>query len=244
MVDEATYPSLRGRRVVVTGAGSGIGAVIAEAFQIQGARVFALDLAFGDEAPEGVEHVTCDLTDLGRLKSALDRICQEAAVDVLVNNAGNDDRHGWADVTPDYWADRMAVNLRHFFFAAQAVLPGMIAKEAGVILNLGSIAWRMGLPNLSLYLTAKAGIEGMTRGLARDVGAEGVRVACVVPGAVRTKRQMRLWQTPEYETEILAQQCLKARVDPKHVAAMALFLASDAAAMCTAHTYFVDAGWD
>jgi D-xylose 1-dehydrogenase len=244
MADDARYPSLNGRRIVVTGGGSGIGAAIVAGFLRQGARVFALDLAFSDSLGQGSEQIICDLTDLDRLRDALQAIAREGPVDVLVNNAANDDRHSWDAVTPDYWSQRMAVNLRHVFFCTQAVAPGMVDRGSGVILNLGSIAWRLGLANLSLYLTAKAGIEGMTRGLARELGVHGVRVACVVPGAVRTERQMRLWQNPGYEAEIVAQQCLKTRVDPHHVAALVLFLASDDAAMCTAHAYFVDAGWD
>jgi NAD(P)-dependent dehydrogenase (short-subunit alcohol dehydrogenase family) len=146
-------------------------------------------------------------------------------------------------VTPSYWDDRLAVNLRHLFFCAQAVAPAMRQARSGVIVNLGSISWHLGLPELSIYQTAKAAIEGMTRALARDLGSHGVRVTCVVPGAVRTPRQMELWHTPEEENRILNGQCLKARVEPVDVAAMVLFLASDDGRMCTAHPYFVDAGW-
>jgi NAD(P)-dependent dehydrogenase (short-subunit alcohol dehydrogenase family) len=164
-------------------------------------------------------------------------------VQVLVNNAANDDRHQIEDVTPQYWDDRIAVNLRHLFFCTQAVVPAMRAAKTGVIINLGSISWHLGLPSIPLYQTAKAGIEGMTRALARDLGEDNIRVTCVVPGGVRTPRQMALWHTPDEEQRILAQQCLKARVEPHDVAALILFLASDDARMCTAHEYFVDAGW-
>jgi NAD(P)-dependent dehydrogenase (short-subunit alcohol dehydrogenase family) len=135
------------------------------------------------------------------------------------------------------------VNLRHYFFCAQAVAAGMKAARAGAIINLGSVAWHLALPDLTIYQTAKAGIEGMTRGLARDLGTHGVRVNCVVPGGVRTPRQTKLWHTPEAEASMLSQQCLKQRVEPSDVAAMVLFLASDDARMCTGHEYFVDAGW-
>ena len=162
---------------------------------------------------------------------------------MLVNNAANDDRHRSEDVTPAYWDDRMAVNLRHYFFAAQAVVAGMKAAGGGSIINLGSVSWHLGLPDLALYETAKAGIEGMTRALARDFGPYNIRVNCVVPGAVRTPRQMTLWHTPEEEAKIFEQQCLKARVEPIDVAAMVLFLASDDARLCTGHNYWVDAGY-
>jgi D-xylose 1-dehydrogenase len=161
----------------------------------------------------------------------------------LINNAANDDRHTIGDATPAYWDERMAVNLRHYFFCAQAVMGDMKAAGRGAIVNLGSVSWHLALPNLAIYQTAKAGIEGLTRGLARDLGGFGIRVNCVVPGAVRTPRQTKLWHTPEDEARTLEQQCLKVRVEPYDVAAMVLFLSSDDARLCTAHEYFVDAGW-
>jgi len=146
-------------------------------------------------------------------------------------------------VTADYWDQRIAVNLRHQFFCAQAVSGGMREAGGGVILNLGSISWHLALANLSIYMTAKAGIEGLTKGLARDLGRYNIRVNCIVPGAVRTPRQMKLWQTPESEAQVVAAQCLHQLIDPAHVASMALFLASDDAARCSGREYFVDAGW-
>ena len=146
-------------------------------------------------------------------------------------------------MTPQYWDERIAVNLRHYFFAAQAVVPGMRRAHNGAIINLGSVSWHLGLADLALYETAKAGIEGMTRALARDVGEAGIRVTCVIPGAVRTPRQMALWHTPEEEAKIVAQQCIKARVEPEDISAMVMFLASDDAHLCTAHSYWVDAGY-
>ena len=247
------YPSLRDKRVVVTGGGSGIGAAIVEAFSRQTAQVAFIDIA-ADESRElerklacsspSPRYYDCDLTDLEAVKDVFPRIrSQLGRIDVLINNAANDDRHEIDQTSAAYWEGRIAVNLRHYFFCAQAVTAEMKAARCGTIVNLGSIAWHLGLPDLSIYQTAKAGIEGMTRGLARDLGAYGVRVNCVVPGAVRTPRQMRLWHTPDEEARILSQQCLKARVEPHDVAAMILFLASDDARMCTAHEYFVDAGW-
>jgi len=249
----AIYPSLRDKRVVVTGGGSGIGAAVVEAFARQGARVFFLDIAVevsqalaadlaGSAWPPVFLH--CDVTDVEALQVTLARVAEEAgAVEILINNAANDDRHTLEEVTAEYWDDRIAVNLRHMFFCSQAVAPGMRAAGRGVIINFGSISWHLALPDLALYQTAKGGIEGLTRALARDLGADGVRVTCVVPGGVRTPRQTALWHDAEEEARMLAQQCLKERVDPEDVAAMVLFLASDDGRMCTGHEYFVDAGW-
>jgi NAD(P)-dependent dehydrogenase (short-subunit alcohol dehydrogenase family) len=247
------YPSLQDKRVVVTGGGSGIGASIVEALVRQGARVAFIDIAeaearelerslSGSRCPP--RYYACDLTDIEAVREVFTRIREHLGrFDILVNNAANDDRHRIEETTPAYWDERIAVNLRHFFFCIQAVLPDMKAAHAGAIINLGSISWHLGLPDLAIYQTAKAGIEGLTRGLARDLGTHNVRVSCVVPGAVRTPRQMRLWHSPEEEARILSQQCLKARVEPHDIAAMVLFLASDDARMCTGHEYFVDAGW-
>ncbi len=248
----AIYPSLRDRLVVVTGGGSGIGAALTEGFARQGARVVFLDVVedasnalaaslSGCAAPPVFR--SCNLLDLEVLRATLAEIIAEhGSIDVLVNNAANDDRHALAEVTPAYWDDRIGVNLRHLYFAAQAVAPGMREKGRGVILNLGSISWHLGLPDLSIYETAKAGIEGMTRALARELGVDGVRVSCIVPGNVKTPRQMK-WYTPEGEAEIVAAQCLKGRIEPSDVAALALFLASDDARFITGHEHFVDAGW-
>lgn len=248
----AIYPSLKGRLVVITGGGSGIGAAVTEGFARQGARVVFLDIAAEPSTAlvEGLADCqpcpvfrACDLTDLEALRATMNAVIAEhGPIDVLVNNAANDDRHTLAEVTPAYWDDRIGVNLRHLYFAAQAAAAGMRERGSGVILNLGSISWHLGLPDLSLYETAKAGIEGMTRALARELGVDGVRVACIVPGNVKTPRQMK-WYTPEGEAEIVAAQCLKGRIEPVDVAALAMFLASDDARFITGHEYFVDAGW-
>ena len=163
-------------------------------------------------------------------------------MDVLVNNAANDDRHDIGDVDEAYWEDRINVNLKHLFFCSQAVVPAMRSNGGGVIVNLGSISWHLGLPQLTLYQTCKAAIEGLTRSLARDLGPDNIRVSCVIPGNVRTPRQMQ-WYTPEAEAEIVAAQCLNGRLAPEDVAAMVLFLASDDARLVTGHEHFVDAGW-
>ena len=246
----AVYPSLANKTVVITGGGSGIGEVIVEGFVRQKSKVFFLDIAEGESRAlaaklgDGVTFMKCDLTDLGALRNAFAEIERKAgAVSVLVNNAANDDRHKVDAVTPEYWEQRINVNLRHLFFASQAVVPGMKKLGGGAIINLGSVSWHTAIPELALYETAKAGIEGMTRAMARDLGESNIRVNCVIPGAIRTPRQMKLWHTPEEEAKILAQQCLKQRVDPVHVTAMVLFLASADAAMCTAHNYWVDGGY-
>lgn len=249
----AIYPDLAGKCVVVSGGGTGIGAEMVNAFARQGARVFFFDIA--EEASKALEQslqdvahppvfIPCNLVYLDAIGAAFARVVELAGpVDILINNAANDDRHQIAEVTPAYWDARMAVNLRHQFFCAQAVAAGMQEKGEGVILNLGSISWHLALPNLSLYMTAKAAIEGLTRGLARDLGEHGIRVNTIIPGAVRTARQQELWHTPEEEAKILSAQCLRQRVEVQDVAGLALFLASDNAARCTGRDYFVDAGW-
>ena len=249
----ARYPSLRGKRVIVTGGGSGIGASIVTAFARQGAIVSFIDIAVEEsrELEKSLAGVTpaarfylCDLRDLNAVRATLAQIVERTGpVQILVNNAGNDDRHAFESVTPEYWDDRLAVNLRHLFFCSQIATPAMKAARGGVIINLGSVSWHLALPNLTAYQTAKAGIEGMTRALARELGEHGIRVTCIVPGGVRTPRQTMLWHTPDEEAKILAQQCLKVRVEPEDVASLALFLSSDDARTCTGHEYFVDAGW-
>jgi NAD(P)-dependent dehydrogenase (short-subunit alcohol dehydrogenase family) len=249
----AIYPNLAGKRVMLTGGGTGIGAAMVEAFVGQGAQVFFIDIAVDasnelaarlKDAKHPPKFFHCDLTDLDALAQVFAQVERDhGAIEIMINNAANDHRHEVKDVTPKYWNDSIAVNLRHQFFCAQAVAPGMKAAGGGVILNFGSISWHLALGNLSLYMTAKAAIEGLTRGLARDLGADGIRVNCVIPGSVRTPRQMALWHTPEGEQEILAAQCLHERVEVEDIAAMALFLASDNARRCSGRDYFVDAGW-
>lgn len=251
-MSSAIYPSLAGKRVVITGGGSGIGASIVEAFVRQNAKVFFLDIAEADaraleakfsQAAQPPVFYRCDLTNIAEIQSTFAAIEASAGpVEVLVNNAGNDDRHTPDKVTAAYWDTRIAVNLRHYFFCAQAVAKGMQKIGGGVILNLGSVSWHLALPDLSVYMTAKAGIEGLNRGLARDLGGFNIRVNCIVPGAVSTPRQNTLWQTPESQAKLVAEQCLQQRIEPKHIASMALFLASDDAARCSGREYFVDAG--
>lgn len=243
----AVYPSLRGKRVLVTGGGSGIGAGIVEAFAQQGSEVTFFDICDGDSealaAQTGARFERVDLTDIPATQDAIRRAAEErGAFEVLVNNAANDDRHSIDEVTEAYWDNRLNVNLKHHFFCAQAVVPAMKSNGGGAIINLGSISWHLALPDLVLYQTAKAAIEGMTRAMARDLGPDNIRVSCVVPGNVRTPRQLK-WYTPEGEAEIVNAQCLKGRLVPEDVAALILFLASDDARLVTGHEHFVDAGW-
>ena len=249
----ATYPDLAGKRVLITGGGSGIGAGIVDAFVKQGAQVFFVDIV-EDASHALVESLKdakyapvffkCDLTNLDALSQVIAQIEQEhGAIEVLINNAANDHRHEVKDVTAKYWDDSLAVNLRHQFFCAQAVAPGMKKAGGGVILNFGSISWHLALPNLTLYMTAKAAIEGLTRGLARDLGQDGIRVNTVIPGSVLTERQKALWHSPEAGQAILASQVLPQPVEIEDIAAMALFLSSDNGRRCSGRDYFVDAGW-
>jgi D-xylose 1-dehydrogenase len=243
----AVYPSLKGKRVLVTGGGSGIGAGLVEGFAAQGCDVAFIDIngADSDELAQrtGARFLRVDLTDTKATRAVISGLIDEGGpIDVLVNNAANDDRHEIDDVTEAYWDDRFNVNLKHQFFCAQAVVPGMRSKGGGVIVNLGSISWHLALPGLALYETCKAAIEGLTRALARELGPDNIRVSCVVPGNVRTPRQLK-WYTPEGEAEIVNAQCLKGRLVPEDIAAMTLFLASDDARLITGHEYFVDAGW-
>jgi len=247
-MSSAVYPSLKDKRVVITGGASGIGAAIVESFAKQGAEVHFLDIlenegrALTAELKARVRAPVFHRVDLRDLEAVDAFFGKVGGIDVLVNNAGNDDRHKLEDVTPAYWEDRVAVNLRHMLFCSKAAVPGMKKRGGGAIINFGSISWHLGLPDLVLYETAKAGIEGMTRALARELGKDAIRVTAVVPGNVRTPRQMQ-WYTPEGEAEIVEQQCLKQRVKPENVASLVLFLASDDGAMCTGHEYWIDAGW-
>ncbi len=246
----AGYPSLAGRTVFVSGGGSGIGAFIVERFAQQGSRVAFCDVA--DEpaqalvtrlAPAPVRYHRCDVRDIAALRATLSDIETEwGPITVLVNNAARDDRHAVASVTPEYWDDRLAVNLRHHFFAAQAVAPGMARAGGGSIVNIGSVSWMRATPGMVAYTTAKAAIHGLTRTLARELGPHNIRVNCLVPGAIDTPRQRALWITPELEREFLDQQCLKLRLDGDDVARGVLFLASDEARGITGHDLFVDAG--
>jgi NAD(P)-dependent dehydrogenase (short-subunit alcohol dehydrogenase family) len=250
----ATYPSLRNRVVVVTGGASGIGQAIVEAFAANSARVAFLDVQIeaGQRLAARLDiagaptplFAPCDLTDIAALQSALRTIQDQLGpIDVLVNNAGDDTRHSIEQVTPESWDRTIAVNLKHQFFMAQAVIPGMRKASRGSIINMSSIAWVIPSTNVPVYVTAKAAIVGMTRTLAHEFGPANIRVNCVMPGAILTERQRRLWLTPEYEAEILAAQALKRLILPEEVARLVLFLAADDSSAITNQSYVIDGGW-
>lgn len=243
----AHYPSLAGKVVLVTGGASGIGAEIVAAFAAQDSKVAFLD--FDDANGKAVAAKTgslfshCDLRDIAALRTAIaDIAARLGPVAVLVNNAARDDRHGVATVEPDYWDERMATNLRHMFFCAQAVAPGMRAAKAGSIINMGSVSWMSGQGGMPAYTAAKSAVRGLTRGLARDLGGDGIRVNEIVPGWIFTDRQEALWATPDAVEKHLAAQCLHEKVMPHDVARMALWLAADDSRMVTSQYFVVDGG--
>jgi len=249
----AVYPSLRDRGVFVTGGASGIGAEEVTQFARQGAKVAFVDIddaaaaaliarlrAEGHAAPW---YQNCDVTNIPALQAAIAEAAGAlGSITALVNNAANDQRHRWQDMTAAYWDERMAVNLRHQFFAIQAVAPIMKAAGGGSIVNFGSISWHAGQGGMPAYTTAKAAVEGLTKGMARDLGPDGIRVNTVIPGWIMTQRQIDLWLTPEAETALLQSQCLKTKLVPADVARMVLWLASDDSRMCTSQLWVVDAG--
>jgi len=250
----ASFASLKGKRVFVTGGGSGIGAAIVQAFAQQGASVAFVDIA-REDSEKLVETIAaagwpapqfryCDITDIAALQAVMAALAEQRGdFDVLVNNAANDQRHKFEDVTVDYWNERIAINQRPMFFTCQAVLAGMKRKGGGSIINLSSISWHIKGAGYPAYATAKAAVVGLTRGLARELGAHKIRVNTVTPGWVMTQRQLDLWVNPEAEIEIDRNQCLPDRLMPDHIASMVLFLAADDGAMCTAQEFVVDAGW-
>ncbi len=245
--DTVRYHSLEGRNVLITGGASGIGEAMVAAFRAQGAKVSFLDIdgKAGKATAEatGAEFHACDLTDIPALRAAVAKVeAKHGAVDVLVNNAGKDDRHRMDEVEPDYWRRMLALNLDHQFFATQAVARGMREKGRGSIVMMGSVSWMRGNPVMVGYTTAKAAINGMTRTLARDLGPDGIRVNCIVPGAIVTERQKALWAGPEESQKFIDLQSLKFRLDAGHVARLALFLGSDESNGCTGANFIVDAG--
>jgi NAD(P)-dependent dehydrogenase (short-subunit alcohol dehydrogenase family) len=250
----ASYPSLVDQVVLVTGGASGIGAATVEQFALQGARVAFLDvadesaLALIDDLAARCPHVPhfqhCDVTDIGDLQSAIADVSSHVgAPQVLINNAANDARHRFEDVTPEFWDEGMAVNLRHQFFAAQAVASGMKAAGGGSIINMSSISWMVPTPNLSVYVTAKAAIIGMTRSIAKDLGSANIRVNCVLPGSILTEKQQRLYMSPAHEQELFKGQCLKRHIMPVEVSRLLLFLASEDSSAMTNQNYIIDGGW-
>jgi len=252
--DHAIYPSLKGRSVLITGGGSGIGAATVMAFARQGAKVAFID--FDAEAAgstvAGVEKaghprplfLDCDLRDIEALRAAVAEAADaHGDITVLVNNAARDDRHPFHEVTPEYWDDRMAMNLKHQFFAAQAVHPMMKRQGGGSIINMGSTSWMAGQGGMAGYTSAKSAVLGLTRSLARDMGPDNIRVNSIAPGWIMTERQQKLWLTPEGEKDLMARQCLKRKLVPEDIARVILFFASDESGCMTNQSYIADGGW-
>jgi NAD(P)-dependent dehydrogenase (short-subunit alcohol dehydrogenase family) len=249
----AIYPSLAGKTVLVTGGASGIGEAIMRAIAGQRAKAGFLDVleeegrALAAELAAGgaeVAFVRADVTDIATFRSAIARISEALGpVTVLVNNAANDTRHDWRDETPESFDRRLAVNLKHVFFATQAVAPQMMSAGGGSIINLGSISWRLGMGGMPAYTASKAAIEALTRSFARDLGKHRIRVNTVLPGWVMTERQLKLWVDENTDKLLLERQALPGKLMPQDVARMVLFLAADDSAMCSGQNFIVDGGW-
>ena len=249
----AIYSDLAGKRVLVTGGASGIGASIVRRFAQQKSNVVFFDIndAAGSalegeltRASHTVQFRHVDLTDTDALRAGIAAFrASDGPIEILINNAAHDERHPTEDVTPEYWDDRIAVNLKHQFFAAQAVLPGMKAANAGAIVNFGSTSWMAGQGGMAAYTASKSGVIGLTRSLARDYGPYNIRVNAIAPGWIMTERQLEKWLTPESEAELMRRQCLKRKLVPDELAKFTVFLASDEASACTAQHYIVDGGW-
>lgn len=252
--NDAIYPSLRDKVVFVSGGATGIGASHVAHFAAQGAQVVFVDIqdapaqalaeAIAANGQKKPLFIHCDLRDIAAYQAAIALAAVTfGTINVLVNNAAHDERHDWKTVTVEYWEDRLAVNLRHQFFAIQAAAPFMQKNGGGSIINFGSISWHLAMGGMPAYTTAKAGIEGLTRSFAKDLGPDNIRVNCLIPGWILTERQKTLWLTPEAEASTLAAQCLKRMLVPDDVARMVLWLAADDSRMCTSQLFTVDGGW-
>ncbi|WP_137136339.1 SDR family oxidoreductase [Rhizobium sp. FKY42] len=245
--DSVLYRSLENRHVLITGGASGIGEEMVKAYRAQGARVSFIDIdeAAGTATAQatGSSFFACDLTDIASLRETVARIEKDRGpVNVLLNNAGKDDRHAMDEVEPEYWRRALSLNLDHQFFMTQAVTKGMSANGGGSVIMFGSISWMRGRPGMIGYTTSKAAINGMTKTLARELGPCGIRVNCLVPGAIVTERQLKLWTSPEQNQQFIDLQALKFRLDASHVARLALFLGSDESNGCTGANFVIDAG--
>ena len=249
----AIYSDLAGKVVLVTGGASGIGAAIVRRFAQQKSKVVFFDIKEAEgqrlarelsEQGLGAHFQRVDLTDIAALRDGVAQAREaHGAINILVNNAAHDERHKTEEMTPEYWDDRIAVNLKHQFFAAQAVLPDMKAANAGAIINFGSVSWIAGQGGMAAYTASKSGVIGLTRSLARDYGPDNIRVNAIAPGWIMTERQLEKWLTPEAEAELMRRQCLKRKLVPDEIAKFTVFLASDESSACTAQHYVVDGGW-
>jgi D-xylose 1-dehydrogenase len=250
LMTQTIYGSLKGKTVLITGGASGIGESIARSFYAQGSKVAILDYnaeagqALAKELGERVHFEHSDVRDIPAFQAAIRRASDAVGpITILVNNAARDDRHTIDQVTPEYWRERLATNLDHQFFAAQAVLPDMEKAGGGSIINMGSTSYMVSDDSFAAYKTAKSAAVGLTRALARELGPKNIRVNCVVPGWIMTQRQIDLWLTPEGEKELLKRQCVKRKLVPQDIANFTLFLGADDSSAMSAQTYLVDGGW-
>jgi NAD(P)-dependent dehydrogenase (short-subunit alcohol dehydrogenase family) len=249
----AIYSDLAGKVVLVTGGASGIGEAIVRSFAQQKSIVVFFDIKVEEGtrlarelSSQGLSahFLNVDLTDIAALRAGVaDARNAHGPVNILVNNAAHDERHPTEEVTPEYWDERIAVNLKHQFFAAQAVLPDMKAANGGAIINFGSVSWMVGQGGMAAYTASKSGVLGLTRSLARDYGPYNIRVNAIAPGWIMTQRQIEKWLTPEGVEELMHRQCLKRKLVPDEIAKFTMFLASDEASACTSQHYVVDGGW-
>ena len=247
------YSDLKSKRIFITGGGSGIGASIVEHFCEQGSEVYFVDINLIEtkkllkkikknkfRAPTFLE---CNLLDIKKLEKIIKKIIStKGVINVLINNAANDDRHTTDQVDEKYWQNRMDINLKHYFFAAKAVIKGMKKIKAGSIINLSSVSWMLGEGDKVVYETAKSAVVGLTRSFAKEYGKYNIRTNSVVPGSIVTQRQIKHWLTPKYKKLILESQALKRQLKPNDVAQLVLFLASDQSSGCTKQSFIVDGG--
>ena len=250
----AIYDDLKDKRVFITGGGSGIGASIVEHFCQQGSEVYFIDI--NEEASNKLvlecknknlsvpTFIKCDLLNIKDLQKTISKIIDNnGAIDVLINNAANDERHSIDEVTEEFWNERININLRHYFFTVQSVKKAMIANKGGSIINIGSASWMIGQGGMAAYTASKSGVVGLTRSFARDLGEFDIRVNSVVPGWVMTDRQIEKWLTPESEADMMKKQCLKHKLIPSDIAKAVLFFGSNSSSGCTNQDYVVDKGW-
>jgi len=248
------YFDLENKRVFITGGGSGIGASIVEHFCEQNSEVYFIDI--NEEASNKLvseckkkklaipNFIKCDLLNIKDLQGVISKIISEKGpIEILINNAANDERHNIEKVTEEYWNERMNINLRHYFFTVQSVRESMIKNKSGVIVNIGSASWMIGQGGMAAYTAAKSGVVGLTRSFARDLGEHNIRVNSVVPGWTITERQIEKWLTPESEADMMKKQCIKRRLMPSDISKAVLFFSSDQSSGCTNQSYVVDNGW-
>ena len=247
------YFDLKNKRVFISGGGSGIGATIVEHFCEQNSEVYFIDIDIkaSKELINNIKQkklrtpnfIECNILDIKKLQNTIQEIInKKGPIHCLINSAANDDRHTTEQVDEKYWENRMGINLKHYFFAAQAVVKGMKKIKSGSIVNLSSVSWMLGEGDKVVYETAKSAVVGLTRSFAQEFGKYNIRTNSVIPGSIATKRQIKHWLTPKYKKLILDSQALKRQLKPDDVARLVLFLSSDQSSGCTKQSFVVDAG--